>query len=224
MPNQDHSQGSTRRGPLRLSVRLIVVLLAAVPLVGLTAGALWADHSWRDAEETRRAAVAGSLARFLRDSAQTVLASRDPGPLRLLLSSLGAEYGVEEASVTLGNGVVIAHSTPALASRDPLPAEWEADRSKRVEPGTTVSEGRVTSTVEFNVEGGTGWVTVTMPTSTPMIAAGTLEGLGLIGLGCVALTLLLARVATGFLRPLQAIQSAMRELSAGEESPAVLAV
>ncbi|MCE9591982.1 MAG: cell wall metabolism sensor histidine kinase WalK [Planctomycetes bacterium] len=98
--------------------------LAAIILFVMAAAALWTLHTQRDMVQESRRREARALAGVIAQSAETMLASNELSPLRRLLVQARTDHGLQECSVVLPNGTVIADGEPAKISRVALPERW----------------------------------------------------------------------------------------------------
>jgi PAS domain S-box-containing protein len=206
------------------SVELVGMSCALLTLATVGAALVWTNR------EAGRLAIAGErsavqmAARTLAPAAAALVQRNDLTGLQSLVRDAAAAAGDgREIAVMLPDGAVLAHSDPKRVTVLELPDSWGAPKVAGSGP-LAEPPGMVLAQHEAQVSGrGPVLVEVTARQSGGFVneAATGLIAIGVVGIG---LCLVLLQRASVVVRPLRAIQEALREAAAGEQTQASLAV
>ncbi len=217
--------GKTRGGS---SVRLMAALVIGCPLVAVIGCLSWGVLLKRSAGADQQRALVQTTATALAEPVRSILDGGEPARLASLLYQVAQDNKLDRCTVELSDGQELANSDRTKPLK--LPESWKANGPapvQGVEGPDRAGIIRARVAVEVGARG-TAYVVVT---STPRAPLGSGRDLanawaGLAGVGVVAVGLmafLFTKVHKG-LRPLAAIQGALRSMHAGERSAAALGV
>ncbi len=208
----------------RRSVLLVLAALLAAPLLSVVAFGLWGmSLAKATLMEQRRDALA-ALSETLAPTAGVLIEHDEVTRLRTLVAATAREHDLARCAVILSDGRVLADSDPNRITVQQPPATWQDAAAPRA-PGTDDPE-LLTHSTRFDVpEHGTASLLVAahLVPSAPQ-AWPAMGLLGAISLVAAVGLLAIHRWAISILRPLGAIQGALRARARGETSLAALGI
>lgn len=202
------------------------IALAAILLAAMGANAWWTVHVQSQAAESTRLGHLRAVGTLLAQSAEGMLTQdRVADARRLVAEALGA-HQLNNCTLTLSNGEVIAASDPSLITVYRLPKTWTRSRLLD-DPAPT--KGPATSwTADFplNVAGrGTATLSIASQASESTgLLWQTQAGIGGIGAGAMGALLIVYRRMRSRLRAVGAIGEALVSMASGEQASNTLLV
>lgn len=202
-----------------------VVLSTGVGLALLLMGVLVAAGAWnyithRKAVVEGESRALGGSARALASASEALLAQGEASALRRLIGDAALREGLEDATITLTNGKIVADAQPADITLIELPSTWGKPSASAGEATIQQGEqGLLTATVPLSIAG-RGDATLTLQRRVEIPLSAGLEGqvaLGAIGACALCGGLLIYRRLRQRLRALGAIQESLKFAGQFEE-------
>jgi hypothetical protein len=100
------------------------IAFALILLAALGSAAWWSAHTKADALDLARREQVRVVTELLSQSAEPLLASDELSPLRRLLIDARRDYNLNECSIAIGEGKIIADADPSRINLLTLPPVW----------------------------------------------------------------------------------------------------
>lgn len=206
------------------SVELLGLACALLTIAAAVAAGVWASHSTqRLAAQQQRSAVS-TLARSLAPACAALVEQNEISKLRVLIGEVAQASELQDAAVLLPDGGVLAHSDPRRITVAELPERWPEGRAPSLSSAGAASQPEVRQVVKVAGRGDLTVVLTAAPTPPVWSNPETVTGLAIIGVIGLGLGLLLVQRTHVVVRPLRAIQDALRAASAGETDAGSLTI
>lgn len=199
------------------------LMLAGVFVAVLGASAWWTLDTYRSsvahAQRRNLEALADVLARSIAPSLQ----GEEWTTARRLITETAQQHGLDECSITLGDGQIIADADPTRLSRQPIPLKWPAPAATS---GSPAAEGSIRVELPLPVEF-RGQATLSLASTInypPLAHEQARNGVALIAIGGFAGLLLTYRTLKRHVAPASAIRQSLHDYLTGERESSVLAL
>ncbi len=205
------------------SVELLGLACALVTIGAAVAAGAWAYHNAQRLAAQQQRSTVSTLARSLAPACAALVEQNEVSKLRVLIGEVAQASELQEAAVLLPDGGVLAHSDPRRITVTELPERWPEGGAPAGSAGAA-SQPEVRQVVNAAGRGDLTVVLTAAPTPQVWSNAGAVTGLAVIGVAGIGVGMLLLQRTRVVVRPLRAIQDALRAASAGEADAGALTI
>lgn len=211
------------------TVASIGIALAVILLCAVGASAWWAIRTLREDAQHAEADRIRAVVAMLADSAESMMNAGELSAVRRLVADAAREHGLDQCTIMLPDGGVIAASDfskhPSGKLVMSLPDRWSAGLNPPADQ-TAVTQTTLTIDRPLTITGhGLAALHVQAPIEVSVSRFwGAQAGLGVIGAGSMLALLLVYRHSRARLRAVGAIREALLAIGAGEGASSALAI